>query len=658
MDVIGDAAAESTRQASRMPSSPTGRRMMGWFGRQFLRAVVALSLGLGGTAAWALKCDVDNNGRIDRADISLIQQAVVARAPVSGPDDPRDADNNGVINSIDSRLCVLRCKYPSCATNGAPLADAGPDQTVRVTERVQLNGAASADPDGNALVYSWSFVSRPAGSAAVLSNPGAVNPSFVADRPGNYDVQLVVGDGSLSSAPDRVTISTVNSVPVANAGPDQSARVGDLAVLDGRASSDVDGDAITYAWRIVSAPGGSTAALIDATTVQPRITLDAAGTYVFELIVSDAGSTSAPDTVVVSTVNTAPVARPGANRAVALGALVPLDGSASSDVDGNALTYTWALLSRPAGSAAVLSNAGVVNPSFSADLPGSYVAQLIVNDGFVDSAPASVTITTENAAPRANAGADQTVPLGAPVQLDGSASSDPEGAALTYAWSITSRPAGSSATLNAGQHRQPGLHRRPAGHLRAAAHRQRRRARQRPRLGGHLHRQFAPAGRCRGGAERRHRRHRATRRQRLARCRRRCAHLRLVTDHAARGQHGSAERPRRGQPDLRGRPARHLRRAAHRQRRHPGQRAGDGDGHRHHPQPATRGGGRGNAGHGQRRADRQPQQRRLERPRRHAADLHLEPGAAPGRQRGHRQQRQRGRAPASCPTWPAATPCC
>jgi YD repeat-containing protein len=457
MDVIGDAAAESTRQASRMPSPPTGRRMMAWFGRWFLRAVVALSLGLGGTAAWALKCDVDNNGRIDRADISLIQQAVVTRAPVSGPDDPRDADSSGVINSIDSRLCVLRCKYPSCATNGAPLANAGPDQTVRVTDRVQLNGAASADPDGNALVYSWSFVSRPAGSAAALSNPGAVNPSFVADRPGNYEVQLVVGDGSLSSAPDRVTISTVNSAPRANAGPDQSARVGDVVVLDGRASSDVDGDTLGYAWRIVSAPGGSTAALIDATGVQPRITLDAAGTYVFELIVSDPGSTSAPDTVVVSTVNTAPVARPGANRAVALGALVPLDGSASSDVDGNALTYAWSLLSRPAGSAAVLSNAGVVNPSFTADLPGSYVAQLIVNDGFVDSAPASVTITTENAAPRANAGPDQTVPLGAPVQLDGSASSDPEGAALSYAWSITSRPAGSSATLSAANIVNPGF---------------------------------------------------------------------------------------------------------------------------------------------------------------------------------------------------------
>jgi len=37
------------------------------------------------------------------------------------------------------------------------------------------------------------------------------------------------------------------------------------------------------------------------------------------------------------------------------------------------------------------------------------VAQLIVNDGKVDSAPDTVVITTENSAPVANAGPDQTV---------------------------------------------------------------------------------------------------------------------------------------------------------------------------------------------------------------------------------------------------------
>lgn len=411
------------------------------------KGLIALGLTLASAASWALKCDVDDNGRIDRADIGLIQQAIVQKLPVTGPDDPRDADTNNAINAVDSRICTLRCRYASCATNGAPVANAGAAATVRVGELATLSGAASSDPDGNPLTYAWSFTSRPAGSVATLSSTSAVSPTFTADRAGSYVLQLVVSDGSLTSAPASVTVSTRNSAPVANAGADQTARVGVAVTLDGRLSSDVDGDALTYAWRIVNAPSGSAAQIVNPTAVQPSLTLDVSGSYELELIVNDGNLASPADTVLVSTLNSAPVARPGNNRSVALGALVQLDGSGSSDVDGNSLTYQWSLLSRPAGSAAVLANASAVTPSFTADQPGSYVVQLIVNDGLVSSPAASLTISTDNAVPTANAGADQTVPLGAVVQLTGAASTDPEGSVLTYAWALVTRPAGSTATL-------------------------------------------------------------------------------------------------------------------------------------------------------------------------------------------------------------------
>ena len=102
------------------------------------------------------------------------------------------------------------------------MANAGPDQTVLTTQTVQLNGSASTDVDGDPLTYAWSFVNRPAGSAATLSNPSIVNPTFVADKFGLYTVQLIVNDGTVNSAPDTVVISTQNSAPVANAGPDQT----------------------------------------------------------------------------------------------------------------------------------------------------------------------------------------------------------------------------------------------------------------------------------------------------------------------------------------------------------------------------------------------------------------------------------------------------
>jgi hypothetical protein len=63
---------------------------------------------------------------------------------------------------------------------------------------------------------------------------------------------------------------------------------------------------------------------------------------------------------------------------------VTLDGTASTDADHDPLTYKWSLTSVLTGSTATLSDATAANPAFVVDLPGTYVAQLVVNDGKVD----------------------------------------------------------------------------------------------------------------------------------------------------------------------------------------------------------------------------------------------------------------------------------
>ena len=169
---------------------------------------------------------------------------------------------------------------------------------------------------GDSLTFTWSIVSKPGGSNATLSDTQAVKPVFDVDVAGNYTVQLIVNDGTVNSAPDTVTISTENSAPVSHAGADQAVLVNDTVQLDGSASSDVDGDTLTFTWSFVSKPGGSTATLSDTTVVKPTFDVDIAGTYTVQLIVNDGTVNSAPDTVTISTENSAPVSHAGADQAV------------------------------------------------------------------------------------------------------------------------------------------------------------------------------------------------------------------------------------------------------------------------------------------------------------------------------------------------------
>lgn len=198
------------------------------------------------------------------------------------------------------------------------------------------------------------------------------------------------GSGDQSQQPPVVT----NTPPTANAGTIQNVRVGTMVTLDGSASTDANGDVLTFRWSLV-APNGSGATLNSATARMPAFVADVSGTYSATLVVSDGRIDSAAATVVItaSLANVAPVADAGTAQNVLAGNLVTLNGLASSDANGDALTYSWTLDGRPAGSNAALSSATSSRPTFIADLAGAYSASLTVSDGNVSSMPSSVTIT-------------------------------------------------------------------------------------------------------------------------------------------------------------------------------------------------------------------------------------------------------------------------
>ncbi len=143
-------------------------------------------------------------------------------------------------------------------------------------------------------------------------------------------------------------------------------------------------------------------------------------------------------------------ANAGGDQSVLKKSLVTLDGSGSSGPNGDAFTYSWAITSKPSGSTSLLSDSSIVKPVFTADLAGTYIVSLIVNDGNMD----SVSIIAANTPPVANAGVDQNAAINYLVTLDGNGSSDLNGDSLTYSWVLTP-PAGSDAILSDDTAQQP-----------------------------------------------------------------------------------------------------------------------------------------------------------------------------------------------------------
>jgi alpha-tubulin suppressor-like RCC1 family protein len=155
--------------------------------------------------------------------------------------------------------------------------------------------------------------------------------------------------------------------------------------------------------------------------------------------------------------NTRPVAHAGNGRRVQLG-VVELNGSRSYDPNGDALSFSWTILSSPANSVAQILFPSSVETDLAVDLEGAYHIRLEVTDGelfdqddirfdasiLTNSSNASLVTTsrlspskqstqTPNHPPVAVAGNDLRASV---AYLDGSRSIDPEGEQLNFQWSL------------------------------------------------------------------------------------------------------------------------------------------------------------------------------------------------------------------------------
>ena len=343
------------------------------------------------------------------------------------PDNPNDAvaDNDG--DGLTNIEEYFNHTNPSDASDNAPVANAGADQTVAPT-RVTLDGSASLDPNGDELIYTWSQEGGPVEVA--IQDASSAQASFVAVKAGTYEFALECYDGKAFRR-DTVTIRVENISPAVSAGSDMVIDAGEYITLHA-SGTDPNEDSLSFQWSQEDGPGLS---LPDMNTADIELYLDEPGQYRFSVTCSDGFLVSEPDEVLVTVnaVNHAPTAEAGGGQDVELGERVVLDGSASSDPDGDELSYTWIMVSGPA---VVLNADTTAAPWFDATTLGTYVFALTVTDGQVSSATdtVSIRVLSANLAPIADAGEDLEVMVGDQVRLDAGASYDPDGDGLSFGW--------------------------------------------------------------------------------------------------------------------------------------------------------------------------------------------------------------------------------
>ena len=218
----------------------------------------------------------------------------------------------------------------------------------------------------------------------------------------------IANDGSLDSnlATVTITVNPMQDVPIANPGGPYTAVVDVPLTLDGTGSSDLDDDALTFAWDFNY--DNTTFVTNPDTSSIPSHTYNTTGNYTVALIVNDDTDDSIIATTTVTVYETMPNSPPvadagGPYSAVAglNGALITFDSTDSSDPDGDPLTYEW-----DTNNDGSFVDASGAEPTVNFPKPGEFVVALRVHDGTVYSTLSSLssftTVLITNEPPVAN----------------------------------------------------------------------------------------------------------------------------------------------------------------------------------------------------------------------------------------------------------------
>ncbi|MFT3980392.1 MAG: PKD domain-containing protein [Ferruginibacter sp.] len=352
-------------------------------------------------------------------------------------------DNGGATATDTVQVTV------NAAANVPPVANAGTDITITLpTSTVTLNGSGT-DADGSVAAYAWTKIAGPAGGD--ISNAAIQNPQVNNLQAGIYSFELTVTDNEGASAKDTVNVivnPANNIAPVANAGADKIITLPvNTTTLNG-GGTDSDGSIVSYQWVKIAGPAAGT--LTNAGSATATVASLVAGTYRYQLTVTDDAGAIGRDTMQVTVnpaPNVAPVANAGPDKTITLPVNTTTLNGSGTDSDGTIASYAWVKIAGPA--AGTISNANAAVATIASLVQGVYQYRLTVTDNAGASASDTVQVTVNaapNVPPVANAGANISITLPVnTVTLSGSGT-DSDGTITGYLWTKISGPAAGAIT--------------------------------------------------------------------------------------------------------------------------------------------------------------------------------------------------------------------
>jgi len=263
-------------------------------------------------------------------------------------------------------------------------AASGPYRT-QVGRVLPLTASGSQNTSGEPITFHWDFGD---GGSAV-----GENPTHVYAAAGDYTVVLLAESAGETDT-DTALVHVVPPVaPIAVLYAPRYGYVGTPFTVDGRGSSDPEGDALSFFWEF-----GDGDQALGATASHAYA---AAGVYTLHLTVSNGpGTDTASQEIAIRAMAHAPIAVTGGPYTGIVDRTLLFKGIGSSDQDGDELSYTWTFGDQMTGYGLIAGHAYSV--------PGNYGVRLTVSDGTLSDF-AVTTATIANAFP-ARAFGDSPLP--------------------------------------------------------------------------------------------------------------------------------------------------------------------------------------------------------------------------------------------------------